>query len=920
MTAYKKKLIEVALPLDAINRESSREKSIRHGHPSSLHLWWSRKPLSTCRAVLFASLVDDPSARADEFPTQEAQDAERRRLFDIIEQLVKWENSNEEKVLASAHAEIMRSTDGNPPPVLDPFCGGGSIPLEAQRLGLEALANDLNPVAVLITKALIEIPPQFANMPPVNPEARGKLDNTGWHGAQGLADDVRYYGHWMREQAMQRVGHLYPKAALSKEQGGGEATVIAWLWLRTLTCPNPACGAEMPLTSKWSLSTKKGQQVWVQPIADAESRSVRFEIRTGFGLAPAGTVNDKGATCLVCGTHVPLAHIRAEGQAGRIGKRQLARVVQLRSKRGFVAATSDDGGGTNIESVGALDLPLPARALGFSVQNYGATTHADLYTERSAATLSTMARLVTEARDRVRQDTSVEGGTRSTEPDMYADAVSTYLGLAVSRLSTVLTTLSRWTPVRAQVLGASMQTVSYVWDFPEVNPFSGGAGDLDVSVGSVVKALRDLPAVGEASVRQLDAAQVSYPPGSACVSTDPPYYDNIGYANLSDLSYVWLRAALGQVHPDLMSTVLTPKEQEIIAEPGRHGGNRQEAKTFFETSLLRTFRALHDVQSREVPLTVYYAFKQTESGSATDAPGGWASSGWETMLSALLEAGFLITGTWPMRTERPNRSRSQDSNALASSVVLVCRPRAADAALATRKEYIATLRAELPEALVRLQHGNIAPVDLAQASIGPGMAAFSRYSKVIEADGSQMSVRTALALINQALDEILAEQEGEFDADTRWAIAWFEQFGINAGEFGDAETLSKAKGTSVEGMVQAGILEAKGGKVRLLRRDELADGWDPATDKRLTVWEMTQHLIRRVDESEDAAAALARQLGSFAEVARDLAYRLYLVCERKKWSQEGQAYNGLVVSWPHVMQRAASQPAPAAGSQTSMEL
>lgn len=459
------------------------------------------------------------------------------------------------------------------------------------------------------------------------------------------------------------------------------------------------------------------------------------------------------------------------------------------------------------------------------------------------------------------------------------------------------------------------------WDYPEVNPFAGAAGDIGETTASMARCVAALPASGRAVVEQLDATASSLgAPASHLVATDPPYYDNIGYADLSDFFYVWLRHSLRQVYPGLFSTLLTPKTQELIATPYRFDGSKQKARDFFEHGLGEAFERARVAGNPEYPFTVYYAFKQAESERGGDAESGrTASTGWETMLAGLLQEGLSIVGTWPMRTERPTGVKVA-VNALATSVLLVCRPRCTTASLATRKEFIAALRAELPDALKNLQHGNIAPVDLAQASIGPGMAVFSRYSKVMETNGSQMPVRSALALINQMLDEILAEQEGEFDADTRWAIAWFEQFGLLTGGFGDAETLSRAKGTSVEGMVRAGILEAKGGKVRLLRRDELDENWDPTTDKRLTVWEMAQHLLRRLDEGEAAAAALAHQLGSNAEVARDLAYRLYLVCERKKWAQEALAFNGLVVAWPQIQRLAAAQPASAGPSQTSFEV
>lgn len=908
--SIRKKLIEVALPLEAINQASAREKSIRHGHPSTLHLWWARRPLAACRAVLFASIVDDPSGNPEKFPTEEAQEEERQRLFRIIEELVKWENSNNEQVLGAARAEIMKATNGNPPSVLDPFCGGGSIPLEAQRLGLEAHASDLNPVAVLITKALIDIPPKFAGHPPVNPEARKKFDHSGaWHGAQGLAEDVRYYGKWMRDEAERRIGHLYPKAKLPK---GKQAMVIAWLWARTVKCPNPACGAQMPLVRSFALSTKKGKEVWVNPVIDARAKTVRYEVKTGKGIVSEGTVSRSGSRCLVCETRVPLDHVRAEGRAWRMGAQLMAIVTEGNRGRGYLAPTEEhERTAAQTDPHDVPETDLPEQALGFRVQGYGMTRHRDLFTNRQLVALTTFCDLVSEARQKALGDsrtarmiednvTLENGGGNATA---YADAVATYLGLGVSKLADYNSSFVIWSPTRDQAKSTfARQAIPMVWDFVEVNSFARAAGDVEITLNGITEVLdRGVPAAHDGEVIQLDATALddSIP---RLVSTDPPYYDNIGYADLSDFFYVWLRRSLGKIYPTLCSTLLVPKKQELVATPHRFGGNRDKAKTFFEEGLGAVFTRLRHAQITDYPLTVYYAFKQAEDEN--DGRGSnvvTASTGWETMLEGLIRAGFSVTGTWPVRTERGTRSISIGTNALASSIVLVCRPRLENASLATRRDFLNALKRELPDALKKLQHGNIAPVDLAQAAIGPGMAIFSRFSKVVESDGSLMRVRTALQLINQALDEVLAEQESEYDAETRWAVAWFEQFGINEGAYGTAETLSKAKNTSVAGMDEAGVTTSRAGKVRLVRRDELPDDWDPTKDKRLTVWEVAQHMIRALEtKGESSAASLFKKVGGLAEIAHVLAYRLYTIAERKAWSQEALAYNSLVVAWPEI--------------------
>lgn len=914
---YKRKLIEVALPLEAINVASAREKSIRHGHPSTLHLWWARRPLATCRAVLFASLVDDPSAHPDRFPTEKSQEDERQRLFRIIEDLVKWENSGNKTVLAAARAEIERSCDGAPPPVLDPFCGGGSIPLEAQRLGLEAHGSDLNPVAVLITKALIEIPPRFAERPPVHPAAReGKFEGGVWSRAQGLAEDILRYGAWMRDQAEERIGHLYPKVGLPPEHGGGEATVIAWLWARNVTCPNPACGAEMPLVRSFWLSKKKGKQAWVEPVVDKAEKRVRFEVRSGAGTPQEGTVNRRGATCIACGSPVPFDHVRAEGRAGRMVARLMAIVAEGARGRVYLPPSEEHVRiAESAEPKWRPETTLPEQALGFRVQAYGMTHHADLFTPRQLVALTTFSDLVGEARERVLADAiaadmSDDGigleavGSGATA---YADAVATYLGLANSRGSDYWSSICSWHAGRDTMRNTfARQAIPMVWDYAEANPLSASTGNFGGALNWVTEVLDESQPAAVSSARQLDATAAINGVHKPLISTDPPYYDNIGYADLADFFYVWLRRSLGAVYPQLMSTLLVPKSQELVATPYRFEGDKKKAQEFFEHGLGQAFERMRDAHDARFPLTVYYAFKQSES---EDGDTGTASTGWETMLEGLLEAGFSVLGTWPMRSELSNRPIASGTNALASSIVLVCRPRPGDASMGTRSEFLRRLRDTLPAALRALQHGSIAPVDLAQAAIGPGMAVFSAYSKVIESDGSRMSVRTALGIINTVLDEVLSEQEGEFDSASRWAIAWFEQAGYETGAYGVAEVLAKAKAISVETLAADGFVAAAAGKVRLLRRDELATDWDPATDKRLTVWEITQYLVKALEEQGEAAAARRlRAVGpSLGETARDLAYRLYALCERKGWAKDAMPYNALVVAWPELVRFAASQ-------------
>ncbi|MDD9981730.1 MAG: hypothetical protein OXU81_10290, partial [Gammaproteobacteria bacterium] len=872
--------------------------------------------------------------------------------FGIVKELVRWENTTNETVLEQARAEIWQSWRracaehaDHPragevfdrqrlPAFHDPFAGGGALPLEAQRLGLEAHASDLNPVAVLINKAMIEIPPRFVGRPPVNPEARGEatiIEKT-WQGVHGLAEDVRHYGRWMRDDAEQRIGHLYPSIEITTElvrerpdlqpYQGRKLTIIAWLWARTVRSPNPAfADVDVPLASTFMLSTKKGREVYVEPVI--EGRAYHFRVRVG---APANASITKRGTksggsgspflCLMSGSPMPFDYLRAEGKAGRLGSRLLAVVAEGDRERVYLTPAADhELAATDAKPEWMPETELPQRALGFRVQEYGMLRWRDLFTSRQLVALTTFADLAGEARERIRQDALVaglpdderalhDGGTGATA---YAEAVSLYLSFAVDRVVDRHTSIATWdsSPSKLQLRNTfARQAIPMTWDFGEGNPFCTSSGTWLPSVEWVAKSIATLPAdpAGEASQADASAQHVSR---RRVVSTDPPYYDNIGYADLSDFFYVWLRRSMKPVFPELFATLAVPKAEELVATPYRHGG-RDAAEAFFLRGMTAALRRLAEQPHEGFPVTIYYAFKQSERKGDT----GVASTGWETFLDAAIRSGFTITGTWPMRTELGNRITSAGTNALASSIILVCRRRLADAPAATRRDFLTALRSELPKALRLLQSGNVAPVDLAQAAIGPGMAVYTRYEKVLDAAGKQMSVREALALINQILDEVLAEQEGDFDADSRWALAWFEQHGFDEGDFGIAETLSKAKNTAVAGMVEAGILVSKGGTVRLLTPEELSDDWNPAVDARLTAWETVHHLIRVLEKrGETGAAEIVAALGGRAETARELCYRLYTLCDRKKRAAEALRYNTLVQSWSEVTRLARTAPA-----------
>lgn len=918
----RRKLIEVALPLEVINRESAREKSIRHGHPSTLHLWWARRPLAAARAVLFAQLVDDPSSHPDRFPTEEDQRVERERLHRILERLVPWEATRDERVLEEARQEILKSTDGNPPPILDPFAGGGTIPLEAQRLGLEAHASDLNPVAVLINKALIEIPPKFSGLPPVHPSLQDEL--VGWQRAQGLAADVRAYGEWMHDEAHRRIGHLYPKADLPD---GTKATVIAWIWARTVTCPNPACGIEMPLVRSWWLGKKKGKEAYLVPslVGDpAHPSGLRVEYDIGHDLAHApapaedGTVGRTGATCIGCQAAVSLKYVRAEGRAKQMGAQLMAVVAEGVRSRVYLSASAKQAEAADVPQPASIPTQaMPDHSLSpahtQTIKIYGFDTWADLFTSRQLTALTTFSDLVTECRERVHTDALAAGqpeGARleagGTDAAAYADAVATYLGLVASKMTNLSSSITTWMSDRGAFRETfARQALPMAWDFAEANCLYDGGGGWGTFLDKECRTIDVLPG-GMGSVSQQDATSR---PLDGLLSTDPPYYDNIGYSDLSDYFYVWLRRSLRSIHPTLLGTMLVPKAEELVANPYRHDG-KEGAKRFFEDGFRQVFAQARQTALPDHPITVYYAFKQSETTEA-----GESSSGWQTLLDGMISGGWAITATWPMRTEGSGRLIAKDSNALASSIVLALRPRAEDAPTTDRRGFIAALQSELPDALRKLQQGAIAPVDLPQAAIGPGMAVFSRYSNVLESDGSPMTVRSALERINEILDQVLAEQETDFDATSRFGIAWYRQHGYGTGKYGDADSLARARNTAVDALERYGILTSRAGNVTLRKPADLDANYDIASDPHVSTWEVLHHLLRALKAEGISGAgtflsrALARIQGDVeSDLLKELGHLLFRIAEQDGRTQDAIAFNSAVTSWPDITEAADARP------------
>lgn len=951
---YKKKLIEVALPLEAINAASAYEKMPGIGpHPRGLHQYWARRPLVACRAVLFAQMVDDPSEHVDSLladpktraaaeaelakrvhaweerqgdrsedavatpkPTlpEVVADLERKRLFAIIEELVKWENSTNEEVLERARAEIRRSCGGELPPVYDPFSGGGSIPLEAQRLGLPAYGSDLNPVAVMIGKAMIEIPPRFRGNDPIHP---GMPDRNHYRNAEGLAEDVKYYGEWMRERAFERVGHLYPEVDLPKEYGGGKATVIAWIWARTVPSPDPAFSdVQVPIASSFLLSTKTGKEAWIEPIIDKAAKTITYRVRNRgtkaeIASAKEGTKSARANfTCLMSGTAITGDHIKRAGKSGLMGQTLIAIVAEGKGGRQYVSPDDEHAqiAFSNEVAVIAdecretfLSGEVPEKLTGGTCYGYGLDQWGKLFTNRQLVALNTFSELIHEARSQIEQDAIAAG----MEPDQtplrdggrgakaYAEAVSVYLAFSVDRCSDFSNTAVRWNPSNQKVMNLfARQSIPMTWDFGEANLLADVVGGFRPASEFISKCISTFFPKSNGVLIAHDAQEINYPP-NVVISTDPPYYDNIGYADLSDFFFSWMKPALRDVYPELFGVISTPKSEELVASSHRHGG-RDAAEAFFMAGMTRAISNMASQSSLNYPATIYYAFKQSEVSEE-----GISSTGWATFLQAVVEAGYAVVGTWPVRSEQTYRMVATGTNALANSVVLVCRKKEASAEVVTRAEFIRALKRELPPAIAKLQAANIAPADMPQSAIGPGMGVFSRYAAVLESDDSPMSVKTALQLINAELDTFLSSLTGDFDAETRFAVTWFEQFGYDKGEFGTAQSLCQARGLAVDAVKHAGIIESAAGKVRLLKRSELDDGWDPNSDPHLTVWECLQYLVRALDGGEENAARVLRKIGTDrAGAVKDLAYYLYdLAGNKRRDAQEATAYNALIALW-----------------------
>jgi putative DNA methylase len=948
----RKKMIEVAIPLEAINAASAREKSIRHGHPSTLHLWWARRPLAAARSVIFCQMVDDPSAVPEEFPTEEAQENERLRLFALVSEFVLWENITNDEVLDRAREEIKRSwrracADNadhpevaelfNPdklPGFHDPFSGGGGIPLEAKRLGLHATGSDLNPVAVTVSRATYELPGQYTDKPfsktsQDQHEIEGIEKSLQDKKSYSLAQDVEFFGKMLNE----KVSNIIHGNYLMPPDSSGE--VLAWLWTRTVPSPNPSFrNKQTPLLTSFIISAKNDNPAYLE--IDTTGERIQFKVRrehpTDYSKAKNGLKVGRGAVfrCAYSGEVISPEFIREAAANNEMDVRLIATVTSSKRKREFFPPDlSSEKIAKAVSPAWAPDLKLANDPRNFWAANYGLDSFGKLFSSRQLACLNTFTEQLTFIRQEIVSLVSLRPSNPScagnceplaTDSGKYADIICTYLALSISRLADIHNACCVWdvgpvgskssTGGSARTAGVrhlfGRQTIPMAWDYAESNPIGISGGSFLSALKWVCAAIENLPSQGVGEVIQLDART----PGlcaNKVVSTDPPYYDNIAYSDLSDFFYVWLKKGLKDIYPDIFKTISTPKSDELVAAPYRHG-NKLKAEKFFMEGMKEALGSIISSSSKAFPVSIYYAFKQSETKD-----GGNASTGWQTFLHALISSGVEILATWPIRTELGHRMIASGTNALASSVVLICQMRPSNAQVMTRSELRRRLRVELPKALKGLERANIAPVDVAQAAIGPGMAIYSSAKAVLNPDDSPMSVREALIEINTALDEYLSQDEGDLDADSRFALTFFESYGYEERDFGDAEGLAKARNLSVAGVAEAGILKSVAGKAWLLRREQLDDEWNPLKDNRLCVWEATQHLIRTLEAGgEAAAAALLNQLkqvsghGDLADNCKNLAYRLYNHCEKKKEAEEARAYNGLVIAWPDLERQAAA--------------
>jgi putative DNA methylase len=885
-TPRKRKLIEVALPLDEINAACKADKDRKTGTIRNLHKWFAPMPLPAWRALLFATLIDAPGNEAD-----------RAQLLDIIKRLVKHGADLPDNAdLAEATQVLSEAWNGETPVVMDPFCGGGSTLVEAQRLGIQSLGSDLNPVPALVSRTLTELLPAQHGLPPTHPPESHTQALFGHSSVaqdyEGLAEDFRYYATGVLDKVRETTKENYPL-----RQGENP---VAWIWARTARCVNPACGIRTVLVTTWWLSKKPGDLAWIEhTVADGQVH-LRVVGNQASGSPPEPPKAPRGTTfqCLACGSLVSDSQLIEQGRRGEIGYRLLAVAATVDGRRVY----RDPLPGEESTALAVRipdDLPNVAQSddtRSFSGPRYGFPNFTDLFMPRQLATLSAFADETARL-----YATLLMGGTNEAR----ATAIVTLLGLAVGQLALVGSTETRWrlrVAAHAKAEGAfSRNDLRLNWDFAETYFASASVGDWLETVNSMIRAF-EYAAHGVGKVLKADA-RVARADRPALVATDPPYFDAIDYADLSDFFYIWHRRALRGIHPDLYSTVATPKSGELIASARRHHNDKDAAREYFVEGFTQTFGNLSRSLHPDLPLVVVYASKEQRAGDE--------ETRWSAILTAILAAGLEVTSTWPIHGTGSSRMIGIGANAVASYIVMTCRPRPSGAGATSLNEFARTLRRELGPAVRDLQSSSILPIDLAQAAMGPGMQIFSRYREILDQNGRRVPVEQALRLINQALSEILDEQEGELDPESRFAVRWWEQHHWEPGPFGDADKAARPLGIAVEDVVAAQIAAADVGTVRLAGRGSLNRDWQPAADSRPTAWEAVHHLADRLIDGggELDAARLMADLGDFRDSAMALVYRLHDIAARRGWTDDQERYNALIHSWADLVKLGASQSA-----------
>ena len=916
MSTYKKKLIEVALPLEDINRESVKQKTGRPktGYPTTLHKYWAQRSVATARAAIWSSLVDDPSSHPEKFPTADLQKKERLRRFDILRKLILWESTADASLWAEARKIAEEDCGGSLPPFIDPFAGSGAIPLEALRLGMSAHASDLNPLAVTIQHMLVEWPQKFANKPAVHRRNKGGLSASTAFG--NLAADVLAYGEDINEKLRGRIGEFYPPVT---DSFGKEIEPGVFMWARTVPCPNPACGVLTPLVKDWKLSTRSGAHI--RPVIDRAAKTINFAVQHD-GVVPEPSFNGrKGGACLMCEAPIDFVWIRKQGVAGLINHRLMAIAAGDDYSWAFYQPTSEH------ESV-ALTVPdstwvprgdIPNNTRDFRTQLYGMATWASLFTPRQMLALTTLQDIIRETEADIDSDAVAAGYVSGGEPlsrggtgaHAYAQLVRAYIHLTASNLTEWNCSVTRWSPNGPQLSSLfARQAVIMNWNYAEGSLFGKGGANFLQKLRRTVEVIDRTPTTTTGTARQADATRMVWDHDKApLVVTDPPYYDNISYSELADFFYVWLRESMRDIDPETFATISSPKSEELIMAKNRHGGDEEKAKQFFEDGLTQALHHLRSISDPDLPLSIYYAYNDTDESEDGEGNKEIGSSGWETILQSIVDAGLQIVMTYPLRSEAVGRAISTNASALAACILLVCRPRSDKAPVGTRGDFTLGLQGELSQAIERLKDGDLGALDLSQAAIGPGMAVFTRYSKVLESDGRKMTMRTALDLINKSVSEVAGKGDAMFDQQTRWCVRWFEEKGLSEGLYGDAQMLANANGLNIPELERFGVISSKGGKVQLLVGDRLPTDWDPRLDSRISSWEVLHHLIacllpkgnplsRANGGSEKEALALASALSPLlVEQAKELSYRMFDICRVRGWNQEALAYNAIGQSW-----------------------